>query len=55
VSAVVDVVVVVVVVAGAGAFLLRRLFARPSRAAPVVVGPGLQKGLDRARRRRRGR
>jgi hypothetical protein len=54
--AVIDVVSVVVVVGLAVAFLVSR-FVGPKGAASssgsVVVGAGLQKGLDRARRRRR--
>jgi hypothetical protein len=54
-AAVIDVVVVVVVVGLAVTFLVSR-FVGPkasSSSGSVVVGAGLQKGIDRARRRRR--
>ena len=52
-SGVVDVVAVAAVVVAAVFFLLRRLLGRPSRQeAPVVVGAALQRGLQKARRRR---
>lgn len=54
--AVIDVVSVVVVVGLAVAFLVSRFVgpnASSSSSGTVVVGAGLQKGLERARRRRR--
>jgi hypothetical protein len=53
-SAIVDVVAVVVVVVGAGLFLASRFVGpKASSSGTVVVGAGLQRGLDKARRRRR--